>query len=136
MKETIEILINPIEPDYMDDRALEERSDEHMNEWLNVPFIRTEDFGEDNYIEYCERMSFTQKDDYTGNYKLETEEEFNNRRKEDRERWLKNWPEDKRYDERMLDGGSWDRTSDKGSYKTLEEAKSRCKELMNQFKYK
>ena len=63
-------------------------------------------------------------------------QKFNNRRKEDRERWLKNWPEDKRYDVRMLDGGSWDRTSDKGSYKTLEEAKSRCKELMNQFKYK
>lgn len=124
------ILINPKVPEWMDDRALEKRSEKHMKKWLNVPYIRTEVFGKDNYSDYCERMAYTQKNDYIGNYKLKTEEEFNNIRIDDKKNWLTNWPDGIRYDVRILDGGAWDRTSYKGSYKTLENAIIRIKKLM------
>jgi len=118
------IYLNPKVPEWMDDKDLEERSESHMQKWFNRPYIRTEDFGEDTYQEYVERMKTCK------GYELETEEEFNDRRKKDKEQWLEWWSEGIRYDVRCLDGGAWDRTTNKGSYKTLEEAKARCKEIM------
>jgi len=124
------IYVDPEVPEWMDDKDLNERSESHMQKWFNRPYIRTEGFTEDTYSEYVERMAYTQEESYKGDYKLETEEEFNDRRKKDKEQWLEWYPEGIRYDVRCLDGGAWDRTTNKGSYKTLEEAKARCKEIM------
>lgn len=38
------------------------------------------------------------------------------------ERWMDHWPSGTRYDVRCLDGGAWDRSTNWGSYATLEEA--------------
>ena len=114
----------------MDCKDIEERSETHLKKWWNRPFIRTQKWEEDTYEDYCERMSYTQKDDYNGDYKLETEEEFNKRIVEMKKSWFENWENGVRYDVRILDGGAWDRTTNKGSYKTLEEAMQVCKDLI------
>ena len=115
----------------MDFKDISERSETHLAKWFGRAYIRTQEFGEDNYKEYCERMAYTQDKDYNGDYTLETEEEFNTRRAENFKKWCEHWSEDGiRYDVRILDGGAWDRTTNKGSYKTLEEALEVAKELM------
>lgn len=117
------VWINPNTPKFMDFKDISERSQSHLNKWWGRAFIRTDDFGNDTYAEYCNRMAYTQEEDYQGDYELETEEEFNARRAEDYNNWCKRWGDDGiRYDVRCLDGGAWDRTTNKGSYKTLEEA--------------
>jgi len=125
------IYINPKVPEWMDDKAIEDRSETHLNKWWCRAYIRTEEYGEDTYIDYCERMAYTQADDYLGEYKLETEEEFDKRRKEGYEQWLKWWPEGVRYDVRILDGGAWDRTTNKGHFNNLDEAIEYAKSLMS-----
>ena len=125
------IYINPKTPEWMDFKDLNERSESHMNKWFGRAYIRTQDFGEDSYEDYCERMAYTQEPDYLGDPKLETEQEFCDRRTEDEKSWCKHWGADGiRYDVRCLDGGAWDRTTNKGSFKTLEEAIRVCQEIM------
>lgn len=125
------IYINPKVPGWMDNKAIEERSETHLKKWWGRAYIQTEEYGEDTYVDYCERMAYTQADDYLGEYKLETEEEFSIRRKEGYKQWLKWWPEGVRYDVRILDGGAWDRTTNQGSYDNLDEAIEHCKSLMS-----
>jgi len=55
------IYINPKVPSWMDSKNLDYRSDSHMNKWFGRAYIRTQEFGEDNYRDYCERMAYTQK---------------------------------------------------------------------------
>ena len=124
------IYINPKVPEWMDYKDLNDRSASHMDKWFGRAYIRTEEFGEDTYQDYRERMAYTQEESYEGDYTLETEEEFNTRRTKEKEQWLEWWPDGVRYDVRCLDGGAWDRTTNKGSYKTLDEAMRRCKEIM------
>jgi len=120
------IYVNPEVPQWMDFKDINNRSQSHLDKWFNRAYIRTTDFGEDNYKEYCERMS-----DCSPDYQLETEKEFNTRRAEDEKSWCEHWGADGiRYDVRILDGGAWDRTTNKGSYSTLEEAIEVAESLM------
>ncbi len=41
---------------------------------------------------------------------------------ENREEWMKSWPNGTRYETRCLDGGAWDRSTSWGMFPTLEEA--------------
>ena len=111
------ILVNPIEPDYMDFKEVNKRSKEHLDEWWEKPFIRTEAFTQtdNSYEEYEERLKDCSID-------LETKEEFNQRMIEMKKKWHECWNGGVRYDVRILDGGAWDRTTKKGSYASLEEA--------------
>jgi len=125
------IYINPKVPQWMDFKDINDRSESHLAKWWGRAYIRTQDFGEDNHQEYLERMAYTQDKDYRGDSTLETEEEFNTRRAKDFKSWCEHWGDDGiRYDVRMLDGGAWDRTTNYGSYKTLEEALEVAKSLM------
>jgi len=68
---------------------------------------------DNSYEEYYERLK-----DY--NMELESEEEFYLRIESSKKSWFEYWGEDGlRYDVRILDGGAWDRTTNKGSYSTL-----------------
>jgi len=40
----------------------------------------------------------------------------------ERAEWIEWFPDGVRYDVRVLDGGAWDRSTNKGSFKTFEEA--------------
>lgn len=125
------IYINPKVPEWMDFKDINDRSKSHMDKWWCRPYIITQDFMHDTYEDYCERIAYTQEDDYVGDYKIETELEFNTRRIEENKRWHDDWGDDGiRYDVRILDGGAWDRTSNKGSYRTLKEAMDVCKSLL------
>ena len=125
------IYINPKVPKWMNFKDINDRSETHLAKWWCRAYIKTQDFGEDSYKEYLERMSYTQKEGYQGEYKLDTEEEFDTRRAKDLKSWCEYWGADGiRYDVRILDGGAWDRTTNKGSYKTLEEAMEVAKGLM------
>lgn len=127
-----EIYINPKVPSWMDDKDINDRSQSHLDKWFDRPYIRTQNFIEDTYKEYLERMSYTQEESYKGDYTLETEKEFNTRREEDFKNWCNKWGADGiRYDLRILDGGAWDRTTNKGSFSTLEEATKVAKALMS-----
>ena len=120
------ILVNPIEPEYIDFKDINERSEEHLEEWWNKPFIRITGYEapDNSYEEYYERLK-----DF--NMELENEEEFYLRIERDKKSWFEYWGEDGlRYDVRILDGGAWDRTTNKGSYKTLEEALEVAKALI------
>lgn len=118
-----EILINPTIPNWMDSRDIRKRSNAHMKKWFNVPYIETENFIDDTYEDYCERCL---------GMELETEQEFDDRRLRDRESWCNTWGADGiRYDVRCLDGGAWDRTTNHGSFKTLEEALEKARSLLN-----
>ena len=120
------ILVNPTLPDYMDFKDINERSEEHLEEWFNKPYIRLTDYEapDNSYEEYYERLKDC-------NMKLETEEEFYRRIEESKKSWFKHWGDDGiRYDVRILDGGAWDRTTNKGSYETLEEALEVAKGIM------
>jgi len=125
------IYINPKVPEWMDDKAIEDRSETHLKKWWCRAYIRTQECGEDTYIDYCERMAYTQEEEYAGDYTLETEEEFNQRITKDKEQWLNHWTDGIRYDVRILDGGAWDRTTNKGSFDNLDEAIEYCKALMS-----
>ena len=46
-----------------------------------------------------------------------------------RKRWFEVWPTGIRYTVRRLDGGAWDRSTNKGGYPTLEQALVRAAEL-------
>lgn len=118
------VYINPKVPEWMDSKALEKRSKSHMDKWFNRAYIRTEKFFEDDYKDYSERCK--------ENIELETEEQFNNRIAKQKKEWFGLWPEGIRYDVKCLDGGAWDRTTNKGSYKTLEEAIAHCKVVMKE----
>jgi predicted nuclease with TOPRIM domain len=121
------ILVNPITPEWMDFKDINERSEEHLEEWFNKPYIRVTRYEapDNSYEEYFERLKDC-------NMELESEEEFNTRIARDKKSWFNKWGEDGlRYDVRILDGGAWDRTTNKGSYSTLEEALKVAKELLN-----
>jgi len=49
-----------------------------------------------------------------------------------RESWLKAWPTGVRYDVRRLDGGAWDRSTNCGSFASLEDAIAVAEELGNE----
>lgn len=117
------IQINPKTPEWMDSRALEDRSQEHMDKWLGVAYIRTEEYSEDTYADYVERMTTPPV------FEIETEEEFNQRIAEQKKSWFEAWPDGTRYDIRILDGGSWDRTTWHGSFQTLKEAIKTAEDL-------
>lgn len=101
------VLVNPVLPARFDTTANEERPPSH-NKWWNRPFIVTET------VEALDAF-------YAGR----TDEHAEAGRKlwaENREKWMKSWPNGTRYETRCLDGGAWDRSTSWGMFPTLEEA--------------
>ncbi len=95
----IRIPINPKLPGNFDCTPNENRPASHMK-WWNRPYIQT--------------------------YTLEA---FGNQDEEFKRRWMDAWPTGTRYDLRCLDGLAWDRSTNHGSFKTIEEAMEAAKAL-------
>ena len=101
------VLIDPRLPSGFDNTANESRPSSHQKWWFR-PFINTETVQEMD--ELCARRS----DEYA--------EAGRKQWQEARQEWLQSWPSGTRYDVRCLDGGAWDRSTNWGSFATLEEA--------------
>lgn len=90
----MKIAVNPKLQKNFDSIPNDMRPQSHQRWWFK-PFIRTVTF-----------------EDFKS-----TDEEF-------RSNWYATWPEGIRYDVRCLDGGTWDRTTNYGSFATLVQAES------------
>lgn len=121
------IPIDPILRDEFDVTDNDERPQMEINDWWDKPYIRTDTWGDDEetYEEYFGRSQ--------GVYKFtpESREEWATRIQKQKENWLKSFPSGTRYMVRCLDGGAWDRSTNKGSYPTLDEALQIAKRIKN-----
>ncbi len=129
MRETFEIdgiFINPILPDEFDVTAHEDR-DEDMNWWWNKPYIVIEELTQESWIEHYYRLKneFDWSDE-----KIGSKEDWENQNERTKKNWLETWPTGFRYNVRCLDGGAWDRSTNKGMFATFEAAIDIAKKLL------
>lgn len=120
------IEINPsLRPDFWG-CPHEDRPDEEIEQWWDVPFIRVdawEDVRPDaSYDDYCARIP--ERDRLT-----ESCEAWEAEMERRRAYWFKNFPEGRRYWVMRLDGGSWDRPSEYDVCSTLDDAVNAAVEL-------
>ena len=85
------IPLNPVQRDDFDCTPNEQRDPLEVQDWWGVHYIQT----------YAPAAPFMAAE-------------------QDRASWLNAWPEGVRYDVRCLDGGAWDRSTNRGSFATLE----------------
>lgn len=112
------IPIDPLLRDDFDFTDNEERPKLEISDWWGKPFIRTDtwDVGEETYEEY-----FARSREPIG-FDPETLEEWTARVQKQKESWFESFPSGTRYMVRCLDGGAWDRSTNKGSYPSIKEA--------------
>ncbi|GKS91585.1 MULTISPECIES: hypothetical protein [unclassified Acidovorax] len=101
------IPIDPRLPEDFDSTPNSTRPPSH-GKWWYLPFIRTET------IEAMDAFYAQRTDEHAP-----AAREF---WREGRATWLAAWPSGTRYDVRCLDGGAWDRSTNWGSFPTLEQA--------------
>ena len=121
------IPIDPILRDEFDVTDNDERPQMEINDWWGKAYIRTDTWGdnEESYEEYFARLqqfNSERKARDMSLIQLETKEEFTARVQRQKESWFNEFPSGTRYMVRCLDGGAWDRSTNKGSYPFLEEA--------------
>lgn len=102
------VAINPRLPVDFDQTPNDDRPDSHAKFW-HVPYIVTET------LEYLDAY-------YAGRTDQWAEEGRTWWATKGRPNWLEAWPTGTRYTVRCLDGGAWDRSTNWGSYGTLEAA--------------
>lgn len=99
--------INPRLPEHFDATANEDRPASHRKFW-HRPYIVTDT------VEALDAFYAGRTDAYA--------DEGRHRWIEGRKQWLAAWPSGTRYTVRCLDGGAWDRSTNWGSFATLEAA--------------
>lgn len=87
------IPINPCQRDDFDSTPHEHRDPLELDHWWNVPYVQTREWSD-----------IGSDDD------------------ERRKQWFAHWPSGIRYTVRCLDGGAWDRSTNRGSFSSLEQA--------------
>ncbi|MDH0348208.1 hypothetical protein [Aeromonas dhakensis] len=100
------IPLNPCLRDDFDSTPNEERDDLELQHWWQVPYIVTYAWNEPS---------------------AEVGEE---QREQWRVNWFKAWPTGVRYDVRRLDGGAWDRSTNRGGFPSLELAVAAAQALL------
>ena len=102
--EAVGVPFNPTLPPDFDDTPNERRPASHR-QWWNRPFISpyTTETWDAHYAQLAEGV----------------QREWAN---SGRAQWMAAWPSGIRYDVRCLDGGAWDRSTNWGSFATLDEA--------------
>ena len=113
------IALNPTLRDDFDFTDNNLRPEKEVNHWWGLPYITTQSFMEESYQEYSHRCGD----------RSEPYDEWLIRKTKERTEWLEWFPDGVRYDVRLLDGGAWDRSTNKGSYKTFDEALEVAKNL-------
>ena len=99
------VIIDPALRPGFDDTPHEDRCELEEADWWGLPYIETYSF---------ERMF--------GQLAGEAREAA-------RASWFARWPEGNRYDLRCLDGGAWDRSTNRGAFASLQEAIAAAKAI-------
>lgn len=123
------IPIDPILPDDFDDTPNEERELIELNNWWNKPYILSYTPGEEKYKDYYNKLisyGYEVKE-------IESKEEFDKKSKQEILNHYKRWNSNTSYTVRILDGGAWDRSTNKGKFGNLEEALNLAKEISANF---
>lgn len=106
------VLVNPVLPRMFDQTPNELRPAAHRK-WWHRPFIVTEG------VEALDVWYASRTDEYAEKGRREWQESG-------RAVWMNAWPSGVRYTVRCLDGGAWDRSTNWGSFATLEQALARA----------
>lgn len=102
------VLVDPVLPKAFDNTPNEERP-ASQRKWWRFPFIVTDS------VSALDAFYTTRTDEYA-------DEQRRHWQVEGRAQWMAAWPSGTRYTVRCLDGGAWDRSTNWGSFPTLEEA--------------
>jgi|AntRauTorckE5430_2_1112549.scaffolds.fasta_scaffold68182_2 hypothetical protein len=116
--------VNPVLPNFMDTKPLDKRSKSHLEKWFLTPYIVIVSFDSESYNSYRKRIS-----NLSFSIDMMTEKEFTQWNIKRKKVWLKAWKKGFRYDVRCLDGGCWDRTTNRGNFDTLDKALAECKKM-------
>lgn len=116
-----EIPINPELRSGFDCTPNYERDDREIADWWGKPYIRTDQWINESYSDYCTRVNLKER--------TQSEAQFLAQQKINRDQWYAAWPEGTRYDVRVLDGGAWDRSTSKGAFATLGDAIAAAKKI-------
>ena len=99
-------LLNPTLPENFFSTDNDDRSDAEIAEWWDRPFILEQKFffggAQTQFPDAAERREAQEK------------------------QWLSRWPSGSRFDVWILDGGAWDRPTNRGQFDSLDEAVERC----------
>ncbi len=119
------IRVNPKQRKYFDSTPNEDRTQKELQEYWDKPYIIIDELQQKSWIEHKIRLQEMGWDAE----KIGSKEAFQERQKESRLDWTKNWGVH-RYSVRCLDGGAWDRSTNHGCYRTFEEALQVAKGLL------
>ena len=109
------VIINPKQRADFDNTDNEERDELEVSDWWDRPYIKEIRFPDESWESYAERGK-----KYPQLMVIKTQKEFEEQNTKSRQEWLGFYPSGIRYDVRCLNGGAWDRSTNWGSYKTLE----------------
>lgn len=122
------IPIDPILRDEFDMTDNEERPDLEINDWWGKPYIITDTL--DDIETFEELLARAKEENFTPIAK--TKEEWDAKMQRQKESWFECFPSGTRYMVRCLDGGAWDRSTNKGSFKNLEDALIAARNLIKE----
>ena len=123
------IIINPtLRPDF-DCTPNEYRESEETHHWWGLAYIVTCGWEEmtESWAQYSERMK---KLENHSSFETRNQEQFEVDKEKQKEEWFKTWGDDGlRYEVRCLDGGAWDRPSEKIMTSSFNEALNMAKTI-------
>lgn len=122
------IPIDPVLRDEFDLTDNDERPQWELDDWWGKPYITTDTWEEETYEEYFARSKEFQ-------FVAKSKQEFDERMKNSKKSWFDEYPSGVRYNVRCLDGGAWDRSSNKGFFPTIDEAVRHAKSIKNSTLY-
>ena len=109
------IAVNPALPKNFDSTPNDQRPDSH-HAWWHRPYVVTDRWQPESYHNYCERLA---RLGYEPDYTFEEWQAYQDHQEVS---WLEAWPSGVRYNVRCLDGGAWDRSTNYGSFPSLDAA--------------
>jgi len=115
------VCINPLLRPGFDSTKHSDRSDMELTDWWGRAYILEREYqpSDDSYSAYVQRITSVGAD---LGFTLQTESEWLVLQKKSRGAFLASYPLGKAYTVKILNSDSWDRSTSKGSYPTLEDA--------------
>jgi hypothetical protein len=113
------INVNPDLPEDFDYTPHDERDRAEIEKWWGNPYIIITELHIESWVEHYHRLK---NECGWSDEKIGTQKEYEIQCQEQRKNWLEAFPTGFRFDVRCLDGGAWDRSTNRGSYASFEEA--------------